>query len=156
MSPASDVLSPAAPVREVGGKTVPGWFDGKATAAPTEAPDGLDASVKLVHERLDYLQQVLSIESSRVLLGGFGMGGALAITAGLAYRKRIAGIVSHSGWVCQPADELTQICNSHNAATAIMLIHGSENEHVTPEVAAVGAAALKAAGLSQVGSPPDP
>ena len=76
------VNTPTADVRQVGCRTkpLPAWFDLNelpVRAASLEAaaiggaqPDGLHESVKIVHERLDYLMDTMGIDGSRLLLGG--------------------------------------------------------------------------------------
>ncbi len=39
------------------------------------------------------------IPPHRIIIGGFSQGGALAIHAGLTYNKKLAGVVSLSGWL---------------------------------------------------------
>ena len=146
---------PLANARSVGCREgpTPAWFELDqlpVTEPPQVAPEGLWDSVKAVHERLDYLEQAMSIDSTRILLGGFGQGGALALAAGLAYRKPLAGILSHSGWACQPASELVSLAGSANAAVPIMLISGTEDEMVSAAAAQESARALRTAGMRSV------
>ena len=115
--------APLAPDGSGGGKgPVTSWFDG-----PMGSMGGDEIfrdSIKLVHEHLEQLERALQLDASRIVIGGFGQGAALAIAAGLAYQRRLGGILSHSGWVCQQP-ELPQIASvSANAAVDIMLIHG--------------------------------
>ena len=60
-------------------------------------PGDLDAAIKCVHERLQFLQDTMKLSSTRLVVAGFGQGGAQAVAAGLAYPKRLGGILSHSG-----------------------------------------------------------
>ncbi len=39
------------------------------------------------------------IPPSRIILGGFSQGGAMSILAGLCGERKLAGIVSLSGWL---------------------------------------------------------
>lgn len=147
--------SPLANARSVGCREgpTPAWFEIDrlpVTELPKAAPEGLWDSIKAVHERLDYLEDHISIDSSRILLGGFGQGGALAVAAGLAYRKPLAGILSHSGWACQPMSELVSLAGSANAAVPIMLISGRDDEMVSTAAAEASAHALRTAGMRSV------
>ena len=142
-----NINCPAAPLQKFSGSEKPtrAWFAGQTT-------EGLHESVKYVHERLDYLQTMLSIDSSRILIGGFGQGGALAISAGLSYPKQLAGIASHSGFVCDGLGELEHLrsAQSQNRRTPIMIIHGDDDETVDPAAASAGASVLRTAGAEQV------
>ena len=146
---------PLANARPVGCREGPttAWFELDrlpVTEPPEVAPEGLWDSIKAVHERLEYLSDAMSIDSTRILLGGFGQGGALALAAGLTYRKQLSGILSHSGWVCQPVSDLVNLKGSANAAVPIMLISGLNDEMVSPAAVQASARALRTAGMRSV------
>ena len=146
---------PLANARPVGCRDGPTttWFELDqlpVTEPPQVAPEGLWDSIKAVHERLEYLADTMSIDSTRILLGGFGQGGALALAAGLTYRKQLSGILSHSGWVCLPMSELVNLAGSANATVPIMLISGLEDEMVVAAAAQASARALRTAGMRGV------
>ena len=146
---------PLANARPVGCRDGPTttWFELDqlpVTEPPLVAPEGLWDSIKAVHERLEYLADTMSIDSTRILLGGFGQGGALALAAGLTYRKQLSGILSHSGWVCLPTSELVNLAGSANATVPIMLISGLEDEMVVAAAAQASARALRTAGMRGV------
>ena len=146
---------PLANARPVGCRDGPTttWFELDqlpVTGPPQVAPEGLWDSIKAVHERLEYLADTMSIDSTRILLGGFGQGGALALAAGLTYRKQLSGILSHSGWVCLPTSELVNLAGSANATVPIMLISGLEDEMVVAAAAQASARALRTAGMRGV------
>lgn len=159
-----NINSPAATPRVLGCRPkkpggLPAWFDVEELPISVESlesqavapPDGLTDSVKIVHERLDYLQKVLSIDATRIVVGGFGQGGALAIAAALAYHKRVAGILSHSGWVCQSREELTNVAAiTRNAETPLMLIQGIDDDKVDHAAALASAEMLRAAGFKVI------
>ena len=139
------------------GTPVPAWFDMPPTpirGLAMRTPDGLADAIKHVHDRLDELLVVTNFAPSRIAIGGFGMGGALAIAAGLSYRRPLAAILSHSGWMCQPAFELSAFGSMPHAApnleTPIMLLAGDEDETVERCAVEVAGAALRAAGCQQV------
>jgi phospholipase/carboxylesterase len=123
------------------------WFD-HAVLMPSGEPHGLPEALKAVHERVEHLVSVLSIDASRILLGGFGQGGALAIAAGLSCRWKLAGILSHSGYVCHPVERLESQCK--NRSTPIMLVHGEDDETVKPAASRAAEQTLRAAGAEEV------
>lgn len=64
---------------------------------PDRPVKGLDKAVQFIHGELDDLVEEAG-SSERIILGGFSQGGVVALLAGLTYPKRLAGIVSVSGW----------------------------------------------------------
>ena len=151
-----NIHCPAAPLKQFAGLEKPthAWFRPPTLKGGDviESPEGLSDSIKYVHERLDHLREAMRIDASRILIGGFGQGGALAVAAGLSYRFRIAGIACHSGYVCQPRTDLEYIrsAGAANREVPVMLIHGHDDETVDAGAATSGAAMLKAMGVSQV------
>ena len=147
-------MCPASQIRTGPKGPLPSWFvmpDGMISDLASSTPEGLHECIKHVHDRLDELVQTTSFESSRIAIGGFGQGGALALAAGLAYKLPLAGIVCHSGWTCQPAFELASMNASPNlVSTPIMLLAGDEDEVVERRATEASAAALRAAGAQQV------
>ena len=157
--PYLNIHCPAAQLNQFGHATKPtySWFavDAKVIKHETTTrPEGLSDSVKYVHERLDHLRSVLSIESDRIIVGGFGHGGALAIAAALAYRSKLAGVLCHSGYVAEPRNELAHLLTNHstvpNLSAPFMLIHGHEDETVEDSAATAAASVLRAIGCEQV------
>ena len=151
-------------------KMTPAWFD-VARLPIREAlstHEGLADAIRLVHERLDDVLKVIQCPSTRVAIGGFGQGGALAIAAAISYREPLAGILCHSAWiVLPPADtglgtasasggrdgaqgSIAELKSSANAATPLMLINGTDDEHVDHACVAEGASALRELGMGDV------
>ena len=103
-------LQPCAPERTITARQaegpVPAWFDVAALPVTAETllepPSGLEEAVAHALRLIDELIARDAVEPSDVVVGGFSQGGALAILAGLSYPKRLAGIVSLSGWWPQP------------------------------------------------------
>lgn len=61
---------------------------------------GIEQAKQFVHSLID-AQIADGIPSSRIVLGGFSMGAALAIYAGLTYGKPLGCIISFSGYLLQ-------------------------------------------------------
>ena len=88
------------PVTLNGGCRMPSWFDLKSLdASGSEDESGIKKATKIVHDLID--EEVLrnGVPANRIVLGGFSMGGALALYAGLTYAKKLAGIVALSCWL---------------------------------------------------------
>ena len=148
----SSLVTPHAPWLSFSCPSAPtySWFDCQLPVldVPSTTPRDLSEMTKQMHERLDYLERAMQLDSSRIVIGGFGQGGALAIAAGLTYHKPLAGIVSHSGWVAQPLTDLERLAKvSPNGVTPIMLIHGDDDECVTLAAARRTSCALLKAGF---------
>jgi len=77
-----------------------GWYDiANITSRTREDSKGALQSEQLIKKILD--EETSIVPSERVILGGFSQGGAMAALCGLRYPKRLAGIVSCSGYVLQ-------------------------------------------------------
>nr|XP_023012396.1 acyl-protein thioesterase 1 [Leptinotarsa decemlineata] len=59
---------------------------------------GIKNAAKQIHSLIEK-EESAGIPSNRVLLGGFSMGGALAIYSSLTYPKPLAGVVGLSCWL---------------------------------------------------------
>jgi predicted esterase len=122
---------------------MPSWFDVAELPIPSgqeigidgelrisdsalREPAGLGSAVSMVHAMLTQAEG-LGYESSRLVLGGVGQGGALALLAGRMYARPLGGIVSLGGWHLRP--QWRPSCSA-NAGTPIMLCHGRDDEHV--------------------------
>lgn len=103
------------------------WFD--LTTWPIslqepEGPTGMDASVKSIHAQLDGIVAG-GVPSEQIVLGGFSQGGTLSVLAGLTYPKKLAGVISISGW------------GAYREQLPAMLETGCPNTH-TPMLYSVG------------------
>ncbi|CAI4225822.1 unnamed protein product [Auanema sp. JU1783] len=105
------------------GMSMPAWFDLKGLD-PTAAEDdeGIAAATKLVHALINS-EIEKGVPSEKIILGGFSMGGALALYAGLTYPRKLAGIVGLSSFLIQrtklPGNSVA------NKDTPIFMGHGS-------------------------------
>ena len=63
-------------------------------------------------------QRAKGFPTEQTVLGGFSQGGLMAIEVGLRYPHRFAGIVSLSGYVCEPerlVEELSPVAFQQRA-----------------------------------------
>ena len=77
------------------------WFDmDKLPCQPgdKEYPETIEKSVTLVHKEIEGLE-AKGVPASRIFVGGFSQGGAMAIQAGFTYPKKLGGIIAFSGWL---------------------------------------------------------
>ena len=93
--------APTAPVTINGGMQSTSWMDLKSFPVDLSEPEAgsdFDATVASVHGMLEQIEAD-GTPAEQILIGGFSQGGATSLAAGLAYPRRLAGIVSISGWV---------------------------------------------------------
>ena len=105
------------------------WFGVDLPVINDSAVDGaeLDAAIAHVHSELDAIQYK-GIAASRIMLGGYGPGAALALLAGRTYGHDLAGIACMGGWLLRPNHP------SSSARSPILLGHGEEDDDVPFEL----------------------
>jgi lysophospholipase-2 len=121
-------ICPNAGVRPVSlnfGMPMPAWYDilGLTDNSPEDAA-GIQRAAEYVHGLVN-AEIKAGIPSERIVLGGFSMGGALAIYAGLTFDKPLAAIVGLSSFLLQR----DKIPGSHtaNLKTPVFLGHGTQD-----------------------------
>jgi len=124
------------------GMNMPAWYDlkGLSVDAP-EDKDGIQAATNYAHELVEN-EIAAGIPSNRIFLGGFSMGAALAIYAGLTNPNTLGGIVSLSGFLlCR-----NELPGEHkaNLSTPIFMGHGSDDFLVPLQFGQMTESALKA------------
>ncbi|MDA1107676.1 MAG: alpha/beta fold hydrolase [Proteobacteria bacterium] len=123
---------PHAPIRPVtinGGYRMRAWYDIAGVDITHEQDSaGIRESEQqirtLIQRELDQ-----GIAADRVVLAGFSQGGAVALHTGLRYSGRLAGILALSSYL-PLADSVKAEAQPANAATPIMMAHGTEDDIV--------------------------
>ncbi|RVE46190.1 hypothetical protein evm_009148 [Chilo suppressalis] len=96
------VICPTAstmPVTLNAGFRMPSWFDLRSLdATAPEDEEGIVRATSLVHGLISD-EVKAGIPATRILVGGFSQGGALALHAALTYPERLAGVMSLSCWL---------------------------------------------------------
>ena len=112
--------APVQPVTISGGIKMPAWFDIVALedAQPQEDKMGLERSLKLIRELVDELIAD-GVPESKIIIGGFSQGGALAMYSLFNETKRFAGAFCWSGYL--PRGEAIP----NNSGTPVLLTHGT-------------------------------
>jgi phospholipase/carboxylesterase len=87
-----------------------------------EDETGLRDSFAQVHALVD-AEVARGVPASRIALGGFSQGCAIAFGAGLRYREKLAGLVAMSGYM-PLADTLAAERTTANASTPVFQAHG--------------------------------
>ncbi|HVE51396.1 MAG TPA: alpha/beta fold hydrolase [Casimicrobiaceae bacterium] len=121
--------APELPVTINGGYVMPAWYD--ILDADFRARADLNG-VRVSQEHVEHLvarERQRGVRASRVVLGGFSQGGAIALYAGLRHREKLAGIAALSTYVVDP-ENLVSEAHSANRHTPIFMAHGSLDEVV--------------------------
>ena len=93
------------------GKPELGWFypptdsDRRVHVEGRGVPTNLDAALKRVHAALDLLVDA-GTPADNIFLVGHSQGGAMAMVAGLTYRRPLGGVCSIAGYLVLPAGAL--------------------------------------------------
>jgi len=115
--------APPRPVTINGGYVMPAWYDIKAFTPEGRADAvGLAESTRRVNAYLD-AEIARGVEPSRVVLAGFSQGGAVALTAGLRFPKRLAGVLALSSYLPFPG-RLRAEQSAANSGLPVMMCHG--------------------------------
>jgi len=117
---------PHAPVRPVtvnNGYEMRAWYDIRAFTPEGRADAaGLAESTRRVDE---YLRAEIAggVPASRIVLAGFSQGGAVALSAGLRFGERLAGLLAMSSYLPFP-ETLAAEQSTANAHLPILMCHG--------------------------------
>lgn len=146
---------PPAPMTQItinGGMSIPGWFDiydWPIGVGATDDRDGILSSVSQIEEQVAILERD-GIPKSRIVLGGFSQGGAVALLAAyLTAKESYAGCVCLSAWLTM-AEELN--VDSAAKATPLFWGHGAYDDKVLFEQQAFGVDKLKEQGVDVTAS----
>jgi predicted esterase len=119
----------ARPVTLNFGMQMPAWYN-LLGLTPDSAEDdmGIEQAKVYAHELID-AEVKAGIPPKRIILGGFSMGGALAIYAALTYKEPLGGVVGLSSFLLQR----TKLPGNHtaNLKVPIFLGHGT-NDFLVP------------------------
>ena len=112
-------------------------------------PKGLAMSVKRVENIVTQLKEEEGIDPSRVVLGGFSQGGAVAIMAAYNRRKKgsipFAGCICMSGWL--PMKDYLDISEEAAKVTPLFWAHGQYDDKILFEQQIYGVNKLEGVGV---------
>lgn len=125
------------------------WFGLQAMPVTLEEPEpeGLAEAIAKVHAWID-AEVAAGMPPSRIILGGFSQGAALAAWAAAKAPYKLGGVVLWSGWAPQPLElesALRQGACAHGVP--FILCHGAHDRKVLPECAKRLGDALDKAGV---------
>jgi phospholipase/carboxylesterase len=126
-------IFPHAPLRPVtvnAGYVMRAWYDIKAfTPAGRADAAGLTESVTRIRKYL-YAEMARGMPASRIVLAGFSQGGAVALSAGLRFTERLAGIMALSSYLPFP-EQLAAEKSAASSDVPVLMCHG-RNDPVVP------------------------
>jgi predicted esterase len=112
-------------------------------------PKGLAMSVKRVEKIVTQLKEEEGIDPSRVVLGGFSQGGAVAIMAAYNRRKKdaipFAGCICMSGWL--PMKNYLDVSEETAKKTPLFWAHGQYDDKILFEQQMYGVNKLEGVGV---------
>ena len=138
--------APTQPVTLNGGMSMPSWYD--ITSLDDRANqecDGIDEARAMVGELIE-AELAAGTPLSRIVVGGFSQGGALALYAGLQYPGTLAGVCCMSGYL--PADHKFDLA-SEAKATPVAAFHGRDDPTVKIEWQRASQEKLKELGVAE-------
>jgi phospholipase/carboxylesterase len=120
---------PYAPMQAVtinNGYIMRAWYDIVSMEVARHADQrGIATSVAQINQLIEREEQ-LGIPSERIILAGFSQGAVIALTAGMTYQKKLAGIIALSGYL-PGSDQIIQQSAIANKSIPIFLAHGTED-----------------------------
>jgi phospholipase/carboxylesterase len=141
---------PHAPVRPVtvnNGYEMRAWYDIKAFTPEGRADAaGLAESVRRVDALLE-AEIAAGVPASRIVLAGFSQGGAVALSAGLRFRDRLAGLLALSTYLPFP-ETLAAGKSPANQDVPILMCHGRMDPVVPVGMGTEARDALRAQGYA--------
>ncbi|KAI9682441.1 MAG: hypothetical protein M1829_000233 [Trizodia sp. TS-e1964] len=137
------------------GMSMPSWYDIADTKLQESLQnleqdqdvEGILKSRDQIHKLVDLETKDKGIPSSRIVLGGFSQGGALALISGITYPSKLGGIFSLSGYlpIHDKAKELSKI-EGPNSSLPIFMAHGTADPTVSHNWGITSKEALKSIG----------
>lgn len=141
--------APIIPITINGGMQMPAWYDIRTIDQTKyllmEDQKGIKRSGNLLLELLE--SECQKVSSSKIFIGGFSQGGAMAIQAGLTFKKKLAGIAACSGYVVLTS-EYPENISSANKNTPVFAWHGQSDPTVPLMLAKLSYGVLQKSGIS--------
>jgi len=125
--------APNLPVTINGGAAMPAWYDILSLDekdSRREDMEGVDRAVEYVHSLVQG-EVESGVKASRVMVGGFSQGGAVALRAALTHHTRLAGCVALSCYLPGGEATLDQLGLSSPVETPVFQAHGDQDQVVS-------------------------
>ncbi len=123
--------APQRPVTINMGAVMPAWYDIRSLDRDPhrESAEDIEHSARQIAALVDH-ELERGIAPDKLVLAGFSQGAAMALHVGLRYPKRLAGIISLSGYLVV-AQRLAAEASPANAHTPVLFGHG-RNDPLVP------------------------
>ncbi|WP_395665471.1 alpha/beta hydrolase [Methylocella sp.] len=144
--PDAAFVSPHAPepcVQSPGGRQ---WF-GLTMRDPAERWTGVNKAGPTLDAFLDAELERHGLDDSRLALVGFSQGTMMALHVGLRRKRAPAAVLGYSGELVGPERLEALAAEKTGKPPAVLLVHGSEDEVISPEALFLSGEALAAAGV---------
>lgn len=118
--------APLKPITINNGYVMPAWYD-IVSMDMNQRGDraGIAESCDALHQLIEN-EEAHGIPAQNIFIGGFSQGAVIALTAGLSFPKRLAGIFALSGYL-PFANEVVAKASLAARDTPIFLAHGTED-----------------------------
>jgi len=130
--PSVKFILPSAPKMKVtfSGETIPSWYDIAGFSTDhVEDEAGIKRSVKQIHDIIEAEEKNHGTPSNKLLLAGASQGGAIALYAGLTYKKPLAGILALSTYLPLHT-HFPKVLTDENKNIPLLMCHGEQDSIV--------------------------
>jgi len=130
---------------------MPAWYDIESLGADraTQKCAGMDASRAYV-EKLIEVEANAGIPRSRIVLGGFSQGAAMSLYSGLLSKRRLAGVLSMSGYLARGPEVAEKWGGDKIKDVPIFMAHGTSDPVVQFAWGGASRDSIKALGMTNV------
>ena len=115
---------PNAPIRPItinGGAEMRGWYD-IDPGAPLAGTADIETSATQISEVIEH-ELARGLSAEQITLAGFSQGGVIALHLGLAYQRKLKGIMALSTYL-HDHEHITDRIDFANVETSIFMAHG--------------------------------
>lgn len=110
------------------GMKMPSWFDIKSLdMSANEDEAGIQKSAERIRALIKQEQEANGIPSNKIMLGGFSMGGALALYTSLTHEEPLGGLILLSSWLPLHKKFAEKIYSLTNQTCPIFQGHGADD-----------------------------
>jgi len=147
---------PRAPMARVScnwGSSMTSWFDmtklplGAESKPPNYGCSLVEAleNVKRIHKIVDTFVAA-GIPASKIVIGGFSQGGAMALLSAMTYHQRLGGCIVFSG-ILLGSDQVKELTQPVQEGLPMLWCHGLQDPTLKPSLQKVGVQTLKSSGF---------
>jgi phospholipase/carboxylesterase len=121
------------PYRLFGGTTMSVWYD--RLAMEPSAPEHTESVQESCAQLEALLDKIVASGTppGKILIGGFSMGGAIAIQTALRSKHELGGVFAMSSYLCDDARIYKGLTASSTPKPPIWMAHGGADTFVSPE-----------------------